>query len=104
MIELPTVAPIRNQIDCVRSYAALRVVLIIQNPSLIWRGFEGLGLAGRLARSVLVGWGGRIRTYACMDQNHVPYRLATPQYELRDRLYRIQPEQSIIIRLSLYTP
>ena len=27
------------------------------------------------------GWGGRIRTCACMDQNHVPYHLATPHYE-----------------------
>jgi hypothetical protein len=26
------------------------------------------------------GWGGRIRTCACRDQNPVPYRLATPQY------------------------
>ncbi len=25
------------------------------------------------------GWGGRIRTYECWDQNPVPYRLATPQ-------------------------
>jgi hypothetical protein len=25
------------------------------------------------------GWGGRIRTCACWDQNPVPYRLATPQ-------------------------
>ena len=24
------------------------------------------------------GWGGGIRTPECMDQNHVPYRLATP--------------------------
>src|SRR5690606_10640747 len=27
------------------------------------------------------GWGGRIRTYACKDQNLVPYRLATPQWK-----------------------
>ena len=27
------------------------------------------------------GWGGGIRTPECMDQNHVPYHLATPQYE-----------------------
>ena len=26
-----------------------------------------------------IGWGGRIRTYECQDQNLVPYRLATPQ-------------------------
>ena len=25
------------------------------------------------------GWGGGIRTPECMDQNHVPYHLATPQ-------------------------
>ena len=24
------------------------------------------------------GWGGGIRTPECMDQNHVPYHLATP--------------------------
>ena len=27
---------------------------------------------------ILYGWGGRIRTCACGDQNPVPYRLATP--------------------------
>ena len=27
-----------------------------------------------------IGWGGRIRTYGCWNQNPVPYRLATPQY------------------------
>jgi hypothetical protein len=26
------------------------------------------------------GWGGGIRTPECMDQNHVPYHLATPHY------------------------
>lgn len=25
------------------------------------------------------GWGARIRTWVCGDQNPVPYRLATPQ-------------------------
>ena len=25
-----------------------------------------------------LGWGGGIRTPECMDQNHVPYHLATP--------------------------
>ncbi len=29
------------------------------------------------------GWAGRIRTYACWDQNPVPYRLATAQQERR---------------------
>ena len=28
------------------------------------------------------GWGGRIRTHECRDQNPVPYRLATPQQSL----------------------
>jgi hypothetical protein len=28
---------------------------------------------------VNLGWGGGIRTPECMDQNHVPYHLATPQ-------------------------
>ncbi len=28
------------------------------------------------------GWGGRIRTYECGNQNPVPYRLATPQREV----------------------
>ena len=28
---------------------------------------------------VEIGWGGRIRTSACRNQNPVPYRLATPQ-------------------------
>lgn len=27
------------------------------------------------------GWGGRIRTSECRDQNPVPYHLATPQEE-----------------------
>ena len=26
------------------------------------------------------GWGGRIRTYGTLDQNQLPYHLATPQY------------------------
>jgi hypothetical protein len=26
------------------------------------------------------GWGERIRTSECLDQNQVPYHLATPQY------------------------
>ena len=29
------------------------------------------------------GWGGRIWTYECGNQNPVPYRLATPQWPLR---------------------
>ena len=28
-----------------------------------------------------LGWGGRIRTSECGDQNPVPYRLATPQHK-----------------------
>jgi hypothetical protein len=28
-------------------------------------------------------WGGGIRTPECMDQNHVPYHLATPQYNFQ---------------------
>ena len=28
---------------------------------------------------LMLGWGGGIRTPECMDQNHVPYHLATPQ-------------------------
>jgi hypothetical protein len=27
----------------------------------------------------MYGWGSRIRTYECQDQNLVPYRLAIPQ-------------------------
>ncbi len=30
----------------------------------------------------MFGWGGRIRTYGCGNQNPVPYRLATPQREV----------------------
>lgn len=33
---------------------------------------------GHAAREV--GWGGRIRTSECWNQNPVPYHLATPQY------------------------
>jgi hypothetical protein len=29
-----------------------------------------------------VGWGGWIRTTAWRDQNPLPYRLATPQYQV----------------------
>ena len=37
-------------------------------------------LQARPARVTLaVGWGGRDRTFACRNQNPVPYRLATPQ-------------------------
>ena len=28
---------------------------------------------------IINGWGARIRTWECGDQNPVPYRLATPQ-------------------------
>ncbi len=33
------------------------------------------------------GWGGRIRTCACMDQNHVPYHLATPHRQIKLSLF-----------------
>lgn len=33
------------------------------------------------------GWGARIRTSECQDQNLVPYRLATPQ-KLKKALYK----------------
>lgn len=39
------------------------------------------------------GWGARIRTSECQDQNLVPYRLATPQqtnnkYKIKEALYK----------------
>ncbi len=39
------------------------------------------------------GWGARIRTSECQDQNLVPYRLATPQqtnnkYKVKEALYK----------------
>lgn len=39
------------------------------------------------------GWGARIRTSECQDQNLVPYRLATPQqtnnkYKIKETLYK----------------
>ena len=30
----------------------------------------------------IIGWGSKIRTYECWDQNPVPYRLAIPQKNL----------------------
>ena len=33
----------------------------------------------RLSYWVTRGWGSKIRTYECWDQNPVPYRLAIPQ-------------------------
>ena len=35
---------------------------------------------------VLIGWGERMRTSECLDQNQVPYHLATPQ---QDNIYII---------------
>lgn len=32
-------------------------------------------------------WGARIRTSECLDQNQMPYRLATPQYSC-DAFYK----------------
>ena len=34
-------------------------------------------------QTTLRGWGGRIRTFACRNQNPVPYHLATPQCRRR---------------------
>ena len=36
------------------------------------------------------GWGGRIRTSECLDQNQVPYRLATPHYRLHLLFYSLK--------------
>lgn len=33
---------------------------------------------------LVVGWGGRIRTFDLLIQSQAPYRLATPQRELGD--------------------
>ncbi len=33
------------------------------------------------------GWGTRIRTWGCQDQNLVPYRLAIPQQQERNGSY-----------------
>ncbi len=33
------------------------------------------------------GWGARIRTWGCRDQNPVPYRLATPQKTVTDSTF-----------------
>lgn len=36
------------------------------------------------------GWGARIRTSECQDQNLVPYRLATPQQTNNNNKYKIK--------------
>ncbi len=36
-------------------------------------------LCNNILFNASLGWGGGIRTPECMDQNHVPYHLATPQ-------------------------
>ncbi len=38
----------------------------------------GRGEFGKKHQKKVDGWGGRIRTRECMDQNHVSYRLTTP--------------------------
>ena len=35
--------------------------------------------------SSYLGWGGGDRTPECMDQNHVPYHLATPHRFMKNR-------------------
>ncbi len=47
---------------------------------LLWDNFSILTKNPILGQAPNDGWGGRIRTYECQDQNLVPYRLATPQY------------------------
>ncbi len=42
----------------------------------------------------LKNWGGRIRTSECLDQNQVPYRLATPQRE--DTFFRLEYLSSLL--------
>ena len=70
----------------------------------------------------MYGWGGRIRTCECRDQNPVPYHLATPQYlkpsrnqgrsgfshaliglsPLKGAFYQVRPPSAgAIVRLSL---
>ena len=39
---------------------------------------------------ILLIWGGRIRTSECLDQNQVPYHLATPHHGLRLLLYPLK--------------
>lgn len=60
-------------------YAELYEYFALQNS------FEGSGLDYDKKKDeqtliFFLGWGGGIRTPECMDQNHVPYHLATPQF------------------------
>ena len=54
------------------------------------KGFEPLTIRVRVCRATncanpqYIGWGGRIRTYEYRSQSPAPYRLATPQYLLRE--------------------
>lgn len=44
------------------------------------------------------GWGGRIRTSACQDQNLVPYRLATPHEKYLYNTTKIHFQQGYYIQ------
>jgi hypothetical protein len=51
-----------------------------------------------------IGWGGRIRTSACKDQNLVPYRLATPQ-KIYKKVIKVKMKALCLFTLPLgYTP
>ena len=49
------------------------------------------------------GWGGRIRTCACRDQNPVPYRLATPQELLEHFFFCVARSYLLFHRRKVYT-
>lgn len=58
----------------------------------IYNNLELKNAFGRMLKDVNFknGWGGRIRTSECLDQNQVPYHLATPHHELRLLLYPLK--------------
>ena len=53
----------------------------------IYNNLELKNAFGRMLKDVNFknGWGGRIRTSECLDQNQVPYHLATTHYKRKGR-------------------
>lgn len=51
--------------------------------------------------SYYLGWGGGDRTPECMDQNHVPYHLATPHY-LANGTVEIPPADKVLVQHGLF--
>ena len=102
LISLPSAPPISSMVPKPSKSQLLSLVFSNMRPKgekleYSMRSPFGLMVIGAVMQ---VGWGGRIRTSVCRNQNPVPYRLATPQLGARTILaeppgFKRDPESGI---------